>query len=191
MAKKKLKNDALAKLRQYSAEMDPAEFLSTEWRQVVRALEQSYVETDDIPLASTIATSGFYGVDATTYSSSGNLTFTTYEIVDSIGTVNSSYIFRPTVAGKFWVEVNSRWIDDGSYTAGNFSSALNIKNEAGTTLNSASFYYEFGVAVNRFTSVGPCCVIADLTPSNGVYFSCTISRAYLSGLSFKIIRIGD
>lgn len=45
MSKLKVKNKQLAKLREFRKGMDPAEFLSTEFRQITRALQNSFVET--------------------------------------------------------------------------------------------------------------------------------------------------
>lgn len=48
MAKKRLKIDQLAKLRQFTKGMDVEEFLSTQFRQIARAIEQAYVVQDDV-----------------------------------------------------------------------------------------------------------------------------------------------
>ncbi len=48
MAKKKLKIDQLAKLRQFTQGMNVESFLATEFRQIVRALEQASIEFTDL-----------------------------------------------------------------------------------------------------------------------------------------------
>ena len=55
MAKKNLKIDQLAKLRQFREGDDVGVFLSTQFRQVVRALEQAYVKTDVFATAEDLA----------------------------------------------------------------------------------------------------------------------------------------
>lgn len=196
MAKKKLQIETLAKLRQFAQGMDPAVFLSTEWRQVTRALEQAHINIDD-PVATVVGTNastGFFALDTNSYSATQNLTFSTYQILDSVGTVVSGYIFRPTVNGKFWVEANGGWTRNAAagsgYTA---TSSIVIRNEAGTALRSAIYEHKvdsggfiFTMKVNNIVST-----IVDLTTTSGVYFSTTIDRAILDTLSFKIYRIGD
>lgn len=195
MAKKPLKIDSLAKLRQYTKEQDPAQFLSTEWRQVVRALEQAYVETD-APNSSTAIPaipSGFYATDTNTYTVSSNLTFSTYDFSSTIGSVKSGYIFVPSKAGKFWIEVIPTWQNAGpSYFGGSWTSTLSIKDESGTVLKTGTFFYvHTGGSLLNFTAEGSVAVSANLTPTNGVYFSCNLTHSILSQLSFKIYRISD
>lgn len=48
MAKKRLKIDQLAKLRQFTTGMDVEKYLSSEFRQLIRALEQGYIQTDEV-----------------------------------------------------------------------------------------------------------------------------------------------
>ena len=189
MAKAKLKIDQLAKLRQFSGGDDPAQFLATQWRQVVRALEQSYVQITDgnVNLAKE-----FYATDTNSYTVSNDLTFSTSEIVNRSGTVISSYIFRPLENGKFWIKANFTFKDDGTYTPGTWTSSFKIIDEAGTTLKTANFVYEVNLAngLMQFSTTSSCAVIGELNTNNGVKFNCVLSHSTLSNISFEIKKIG-
>lgn len=198
MAKKRLKIDSLAKLRQYTQEQDPAQFLSTEWRQVVRALEQAYVETDaatnttNIITPTTTTTNGFYATNDNTYTTSGNLPFVNYAMTTNFGTVVSGYIFRPIKNGKYWIEISPSWTPTGPpYVQGSWSSTLSIKYESGSILRTNTYFLDQAQGHIKNTSMGPLCVIADLTTTNGVYFDYQATLVNLDHLSFKIHCIGD
>lgn len=194
MAKKPLKLQTLAKLRQFSQGMDPGEFLKTEWRQVTRALEQAYVNVEDSSSssASSFELKGFYATNDNSYTTSGNLPFSNYVISTGFGLVASGYIFRPTIEGDYWVEISPSWTPTGApYNTGTWTSTLDIKDEAGTTLRSNTYYLDQNQTWTKVTSMGPLCAIAKLNASNGVYFSYSASNARLDHLSFKIHKIND
>ena len=191
MAKKPLKIDSLAKLRQYTKNQDPADFLSTEWRQVVRALEQAYVETDAVNVVIP-TTDGFYATNDNTYTTSGNLPFVNYAMTTNFGTVVNGYIFRPIKNGKYWIEISPSWTPTGPpYFQGSWSSTLSIKYESGSTLRTNTYFLDQAQGHIKNTSMGPLCVIADLTTTNGVYFDYQATLVNLDHLSFKIHRISD
>lgn len=196
MAKKKLQIETLAKLRQFAQGMDPAVFLSTEWRQVTRALEQAHINIDDPAAAAVVGSNkstGFYAIDTNSYSATQNLTFSTYKILDSVGTVVSGNIFRPTINGTFWVEASGGWTRNAAPSSGFVAaSSIVIRNEAGTALRSAIYEHQITGGFVLTTKINnTVSTIVDLTTTSGVYFSTTIDRAILDTLSFKIYRIGD
>lgn len=198
MAKSKLKINQLAKLRQFSQGQDPGEFLQTEWRQVVRALEQAYVDVADSSSTNSQTINnnpGFFAVQTGTYSSSGTIAFSNSVIVNDIGSVVGNYLFVPTTNGKFYIEASAEWVYTGAYPSSGtaiYVSYLNIKNQTGTTLNSTVLYYDRSPLITSFYTlphtVG---IIADLTVGNGVYFDCSLNGANVRNLNFKIYRIGD
>jgi hypothetical protein len=198
MAKKPLKIDQLAKLRQFKPGTDPGEFLSTQWRQVARALEQAYVVTEDSTATTTQGINknpGFFAVDTTTRSSSGTITFSNSAIVDDIGSVTGNYLFVPTTNGKFYIEASAEWIYTGTSPMSGtitYNSSLNIKAQSGSTLASTVLQYVMAPAYTEFDTIPHnVAAIADLTTTNGVYFNCSLSGSNIRNLNFKIFRIGD
>lgn len=103
MAKKKLKLDQLAKLRQFSSGMDVDKYLSSEFRQFIRALEQGYIIQDDVDLSPFATSAALNSATATSTavisSSSGSFTATAV----SSGDVTNLSVTITTTKSRVWV----------------------------------------------------------------------------------------
>lgn len=115
--RKKLKIDQLAKLRQFTPGMDVEKFLSSEFRQIVRALEQSGIDLSDYPtledLSSSISNAvsgisssadlGRADLYATEVGSFGIGTRSLANRVLKSGAVTSN-VFYPATSGTYWID---------------------------------------------------------------------------------------
>lgn len=148
MANQKLKIDQLAKLRQYKAGDDVSQFMSTQFRQIIRALEQAYIPT--------AGRADFYATNTSAFSV-GVIPF-----ADQLAISGTSYsnAFYPSEAGKYWVEFGMAM---GPNTVPSSNSLVLKKGSAVIhTLNAT-----FTVGGLKYVS-GKCFI--DLTPSSGAFF---------------------
>ncbi len=117
MAKKKLKIDQLAKLRQFTPGMDASQYLSTEFRQLIRALEQSGVDLSEYPTLTDMASSISSSIsDAFSSASLGKADLYSTQVASfAVGTVSlanrvlnsgsiSSNVFYPQSNGQYWID---------------------------------------------------------------------------------------
>lgn len=169
MAKKKLQIETLAKLRQFAQGMDPAVFLSTEWRQVTRALEQAHVNIDD-PTFTTVgqvgnvdlyavATAAFYMVVA-----AGIKVSLANQVLIS-GTITSD-VFFPASNGKYFVDFGCEFFPG---VAGTVTNYLELKNTAGTVIHELRANVDLSVVGGPKYVTGRAFV--DLTTANGAWFN--------------------
>ena len=173
MARNKVKIDELAKLRQFRKGDDVDDFLSTQFRQVVRAIEQAYVNPTDLSQYSTTQdlANSIAALNLSNYQRKADL----YANVISsfaIGTVSlasrvlnfgsvSSNIFYPETDGKYWVDFGMQMIPVNT----NVVNYLRLKQGASTThelrgdlLTPGDNYYITGRR------------LVDITSSQGAWF---------------------
>ena len=205
MARNRLKIDNLAKLRQYSPGQDLGEFMQNQFRQIVTALDNAYVDPTDLSGLQSDITSlsnnsknvnGFYGLTSSV-NTTQRITFNSYYDSGSLGTlttVSGGHLWTPKANGKFWIEANGQFNETGVITGGtvDYSASLSIYQQNGTLIGSTidSFQYSGFVYVPKSTH-GNAAGITNLTTTNGVYFYTTLNGYTLQNLSFKITRIGD
>lgn len=213
MAKKKLKIDQLAKLRQFAPGMDVEKFLASEYRQVIRAIEQAYVETDDAvdptdlsaysttaqmnaAIAAAIAANTSTGNSAewvafnnSTISSSGDIFLT--QRIGSIGFTTTGYNFKPNADGVYWVDAGCEF-NSTLPGSGTFTSTLSCKRESGTLLSTSIFEHQMSGSFDYVTKVpGRIGVFEFLTTGNGVKFDIALSAASIAKFNVKITRVAD
>ena len=214
MAKKRLKNDQLAKLRQFQKGMNVEDYLSNEHRQVIRALEESYINTDDIDLTPYVKTtdipivSGVHALFDGQLFSTSNVVFNSWHCPSSAGTFNGT-VFRPSKSGVYWIEIMFRLKGVVSVTYPSFQIDVDIVKEPLSVLNtytySANPYNEsFNIsrrdADDAWSSNGPVPSLykhlqafATLTSTQGAFikFSINYPTGSLYKMVCKIYRIGD
>lgn len=215
MAKKRLKNDHLAKLRQFKKGMDVEEFLSSEHRQVIRALEESYVIGDDLsPYATNDAlnsaissivpvVSGVHAIKTTPQTGTGNVSFDSWYCPPSAGTFSGT-VFRPAKNGVYWIEttfliealtasgarIDFDIIKEPASVLSTYSYQANPANETSISLidaNDSASGARNPVISRHVYSIG------NLTTTSGVFFKFTITSTTgsLFKMMCKIYRIGD
>ena len=174
----KLKIDQLAKLRQFTVGMDPSQFLATEFRQVVRALEQAYVDTN----GSTI----FYASIPGNTSGTVPIDSSNSKIVNDAGRLSGG-IFYPAEQGTYFVEAACEMdfyniVPLGSPTSSYLRAYYSTGSLAGDTKTTVfDSSGNFNTYIGNFPPLG---IFMDLSPSLGVYFtmnpgsSTTLSRFY-------------
>lgn len=160
MAKKRLKNDQLAKLRQFQKGMDVEDYLQNQHRQVIRALEESYVVGDDLTpyatndslnsavnsinssissIQSTLpVVSGVHALFDGRQFTTGNVVFNNWYCPSSAGTFNGT-VFRPSKAGVYWIEIMFRLNGTTSPTYPSFQIDVDIIKETSSILNTYTF----------------------------------------------------
>jgi len=219
MAKKRLKNDHLAKLRQFKRGMNVEDYLENQHRQVIRALEESYVVGDDLSpyatndalnnVASALPTvSGVHAVFDGQQFTTGNVNFSWWYCPSSAGTFNGT-VFRPSKSGVYWIEIMFRLKGVVSVTYPSFQIDVDIVKEPLSVLNtytySANPYNEsFNIsrrdADDAWSSNGPVPSLykhlqafATLTSTQGAFikFSINYPTGSLYKMVCKIYRIGD
>lgn len=160
MANSKLKNTQLAKLRTFQPGMNVEKFLSEEWRQVVKALEQSFVNSQSSPVFVASYDAAVVGVVPL----QANINAFTLD-----GGSVKNFGFYPESSGKYLIDVsmtvvtatglNDHYVDINVY---NFNNDL-LGNATGQKSGVAG-QFKFAVQ-NAF--------VTDLTPEYGVYFKLT------------------
>ena len=211
MAKKRLKIDELAKLRQFRKGDDVDDFLSTQFRQVVRAIEQAYVKTDDsstnsptdlsaysttaqmnAAIAAAISSTNpvWAAFNPSTISSSGN-------IVISSGRGNAGFTpdgvqFRPYNYGLYWFDLNVYWTRIAPPSDGTYTSTLRAITVDGPVIDTMTFEhfqagFSGGISINQ-TQMGFYTIIGS---TSGVRLNLTLSNAVISKFNVKITRIAD
>lgn len=188
MSKMKLKIDQLAKLRQFTVGMDPSQFLATEFRQVIKALEQAYVDTSSGSSKVTIFNGStiFYASIPGNTSGTVPIDSSNSKIVNDAGRLSGG-IFYPAEQGTYFVEAACEMdfyniVPLGSPTSSYLRAYYSTGSLAGdtktTVLDSAG---NFNTYIGNFPPLG---IFMDLSPSLGVYFtmnpgsSTTLSRFY-------------
>ena len=178
----KIQYPGLAKLRTFTKDMDPAEFLSTEFRQIVRALEQANIE---IPAAQAV------NVDENRLEFMGNLPG---NVVGSKFAFNGNAIkgtftgntWRPAREGLFGIEFSVLPRVENVPGPGIFTSVLRAYNENNTLLGDSLFVHNQGIITQPMSSV---LYFATLTSVLGVYFETALSVASFSRFNCKIFRV--
>lgn len=175
MARNKLKIDQLAKLRQYKNGDNISEFLSTQFRQIVRALEQAYVDPTDL---SNYPTTDQVGQDisnaigsfqkkpdlyATNVSSLfiGVIPFA--QNVLNSGTISTNRFF-PSSSGKYWVDFGMEMVPG---TAGTVTNSLDLITTNGITISTLSIRVETTIGGPKYVTGRS---FVDLNASLGAYF---------------------
>lgn len=162
MSKVKVRNKELAKLREFRSGMDVEKYLSGEFKQVLRALQNQFVDVpdgDDIYSMSGII-SNLYAINTSSFSA--GVVSLSNRVLNS-GTVTSN-VFYPPVNGKYWIEFGTNVIPT---VAGSFVGNLILKYSDGTTVVT----YPGSVNLTRAYPSGR--IFVDLTISRGVYFETT------------------
>lgn len=210
MAKSRIKIDELAKLRQFKKGDNVDDFLSTQFRQVVRAIEQAYVRTTDSTTTSTdlsnyptfdqmnaaidssIATTNpvWAAYNPGTISSSGNITISSGR--GNAGMTPDGVQFRSNNYGLYWFDVACYWTRITPPTDGTYTSTLRCITVDGPVIDTMTFEhfaagFSSGVGINQ-TQMG---FYAIVTPTVGVRFNLTLNYAVISKFNVKITRIAD
>ena len=218
MAKKRLKNDHLAKLRQFKKGMNVEDYLENQHRQVIRALEESYVVGDDLTpyatnealnnVASTLPiVSGVHAIFDGQQFVTGNVNFSFWHCPASAGTFDGT-VFRPAKAGVYWIEIMFRLTAFSSVGA-YIQIDVDIIKEGPSVLESYLFTMyprnetdDVGEsdAIRAYLGSGPVPAVykhaqtfTTLTPTQGAYikFTTNIATSSLYKMVCKIYRIGD
>lgn len=221
MAKKRLKNDHLAKLRQFKKGMNVEDYLENQHRQVIRALEESYVVGDDLSpyatndalnsVASSIASalptvSGVHAIFDGQQFTTGNVNFSWWYCPSSAGTFNGT-VFRPAKAGTYWIEILFRLRAHSQLNA-YIQIDVDILKEGPSVLDTYTFtvrprnetIISEDDASQAWNNFGPIPSIykhaqtfATLTPTQGAYikFTTNVATSSLYKMVCKIYRIGD
>jgi hypothetical protein len=172
MAKQKLKIDQLAKLRQFKPGMDPSAFLSTEFRQIVRALEQAYIETDGEPPFTIDQGTTVLWAHQEAALSDGLVSLSTISAIPNESGQITTNVFFPAEEGRYFIRF-------GYKHASTVSTATPVpftKIECFTsdlTLLCDAFFAAVVVAPSTASSAHAYpenCVFADLSPTVGVFF---------------------
>lgn len=212
MAKSRIKIDELAKLRQFKKGDNVDDFLSTQFRQVVRAIEQAYVRTSDSttsppPDLSAYPTTAQMNTAIANAIATTNPVWAVYrpvtlltsgDIQISLGRGNAGstpggYQFKPNNFGLYWIEMNGYWsritppIGDATYT-----STLECRVIDGPILELITYQHYVagftdGISINQ-TQSG---FYAELAASSSIRFNLNLSYAALSKFNVKITRIAD
>jgi len=174
--KKPVKIDALSKLRQFTKGMDVEDFLSTEYRQVQKALEKSYTKSS----SEVVFMSYLSGT------LSGAVSLATNHLAE--GEVKSNFYF-PAKAGQFWVEYNYSWSPEFN-VVGSYSSTLVATDSNGAAFSQNSAHTYTGLGIARIDKVGTTnAFLTSLSERNGISFSAAPVQASLSNFNCKIFRI--
>lgn len=217
MAKKRLKNDHLAKLRQFKRGMNVEDYLENQHRQVIRALEESYVVGDDLsPYATNDAlnnvasalpiVSGVHAIFNGQQTTTGNVLFSTWHCPASAGTFDG-VTFRPAKAGTYWIEILFRLkahnpvgsyiqIDvdlfkEGPSVLDTYTFTVNPRNETIISSDDASLAWNNNGPIPSIYKHLQ--TITNLSPTQGAFvkFSVNIASGSLYKMVCKIYRIGD
>lgn len=175
MARNKLRIDQLAKLRQFRNGDDINDFLRTQFRQIVRALEQAYVDPTDLSnyltsdqvsqdisnslksfqtkpdLYATNASSFFLGV------------IPLAQNVLNSGTIITNRFF-PKAAGKYWVDFGMQMTPG---TAGTVTNSLNLITTGGVTISTLTVRVETTIGGPKYVTGR---AFVDLNTTLGAYF---------------------
>lgn len=171
MARIKIKNDTLAKLRQFKKGMDIEDFLEGQFRQVVRALESNYVDvTDNFNIY------GFYGYKTTSVTTTQTLVFEEFLVNPDFGGIFSNTTFKNKKSGKYWIDAS--WYS--ASTGAGPSLKVELKNIAGTVLATRTV---LGTQNIQFFTTLP--------ENDGLYFDLTITNVTVDNFSLKITKISD
>ena len=217
MAKKRLKNDHLAKLRQFKRGMNVEDYLENQHRQVIRALEESYVVGDDLsPYATNDAlnnvasappiVSGVHAIFDGQQGTTANVLFGTWYCPASAGTFDG-VTFRPAKAGTYWIEILFR-LRAHSQVGAYIQIDVDILKEGPSVLDTYTFtnnprnetIISADDASQAWNNIGPIPsiykhlqTISNLTPTQGAYikFTTNIATSSLYKMVCKIYRIGD
>lgn len=164
MSKIKVQNKMLAALREYRKGMDVEEFMSTEFKQVIRALQNMFVETGG----------GFDFTGIRTPVFKVGVVYIS-DFVIRVGTFKSN-IFRPESSGRYWVQFG---MEMTPVAAGTVLNSLIAKYEDGTVVHTLPASVINGQGVKYVE--GKCYM--DLDPSRGAYFEFT-GDSNTSGTNF-------
>lgn len=170
--RKKLKIDQLAKLRQFTPGMDVEKFLSSEFRQIVRAIEQSGIDLDDYLTAEQVqnAISSPSTGKSDLYATNGS-SFAVGVVPLLNRVLNSGEIvsnrFYPSSAGKYWVDFGMQMVPG---IAGTVTNDLVLKNTSGATINTLSVRVETTIGGPKYVTGRS---FIDLTQAVGAYFDFT------------------
>lgn len=162
MSRIKINNKELAKLREFKSGSDVDKYLSTEFKQVLRALQNQYIDIDDgdiLPDLSRIG-SDLYAINQV--GSDPGIVNISNRVLKH-GKVTSN-VFFPKDSGKFWVEFGISVIPSAP---GSFSSSITAKYSDGTT----ALKLPHSINISNGTRFYPSGrTFMDLTPIKGVYF---------------------
>lgn len=171
MAKKRLKNDQLAKLRQFQKGMNVEDYLFNEHRQVIRALEESYIDTSgdfNVP--------GLYAYKTTSISSTKDVLFEQIHIDPKFGELFSNTIFKPIKSGKYWIDAS--WYS--ASTGAGSTLKVELKSVGGNVLASRTVLGTQNI--HLFTS---------LSENDGLFCIVTVNNVSVDNFSLKITKISD
>lgn len=176
MARNKLKIDQLAKLRQYKNGDNISEFLSTQFRQIVRALEQAYVDPTDLSnyptldqVSSDISSAiGNFQTKPDLYATNvsslfiGAIPFAQNKL--NSGSIVSGNRFFPSSAGKYWVDYGMEMTPG---IAGTVTNSLDLITTNGITISTLSIRVETTIGGPKYVTGRS---FVDLNASLGAYF---------------------
>lgn len=164
----KVKNRQLARLREFRKGDDVEEFLVTQFRQICRALDNSYVSADTANNTTnitntTVGSADLYAQNQPSFSVG------TVSLVDRVlkaGTVTSN-VFRPASAGKFWIEFGCEFTPG---IAGTVTNNLIARNSSGTAMQTLQVRVETTIGGPKYVTGK---FLMDLNTTLGVYFDFT------------------
>jgi hypothetical protein len=190
MAKKKLKIDQLAKLRQFTKGMNVEEFLSDQFRQIIRALEQAYVDQDEVSVVNnTITNDKLVFLASVQGGLSGTipLTLNTYSYVFDGGSVTSN-TFYPSVSGTYYIEWGCS--TNGDTDIGTKSANIKAFTSGGTLIASADAIHIASLNHGPYNTWDPSNgVFYTLGPTTGIYFTSTVSNMVAEKFFCKIFKV--
>lgn len=185
MTKIRVKQKQLAKLREFRKGMDIEEYLLTEYRQLLRALQNQYVEVDDSVEAGDIVVnrgaSILWGSNQAALSNGvipivngGNVTFDA-----TLGSISAN-IFFPAVQGMYFIKFGFRHSSAFTVSGGNPNTttitALDSTNASIGTADGYD-YPPFSDATKLGVSYPKNGLFYELGPSLGLYFNVSRSGA--------------
>ena len=179
MSRTKVKNSNLAKLREYRKGMDVQDYLQTEFRQVLRSLQNLYVDDD----TSSDGTSEveMIGIPCLYAQNKPSFNLGVVSLADNVlksGTVAGG-VYTPKTSGKYWVEFGCEFV---AGTSGTVSNNLIAKYASGVSAHTLLTAVDTTIGGPKYP-IGAC--FMDLTPSNGVYFEMT-GNANTIGFNFHL-----
>ncbi len=178
----KVKYPGLAKLRTYEKTMSAEDFLATEFRQIIRALETASVDVESA-MTSIVDQNRLEFLGQT----SGNFSGSKFEF--SAKPIKGTYtagVWIPETAGTFAVEFGCQPRVENVPGPGTFTSTLSAFTLDNVLIGNAVFEHVQGIITIPMSHV---MYFVDLDPTNGVYFQTSLSVSSFSRFNCKIFRV--
>lgn len=195
MSRQKVKTKVLSKLRRFRPGMDVQSFMETEFNQLVRALENMYVDQEETEVVeegdttNVTVTNGSLVFTSSISSSvgTGTVGMTSSNSVAITGTLTSNQYFPPE-DGKYLVEFGFRLLENGSNVTatGTLTALYTSASIAGTADGTAIKTFNTDNGRTQFPKNA---IFMDLTTTLGVYFTMAVSNASASKFYCKIFKV--